>query len=76
MPMLKGVGEIEGGGSFGAGWGWEQQAGYRNKTWMSGTNMTSEGGRYRGVFVWNHDEATKKRLNGCCGGCGVVRLQG
>jgi hypothetical protein len=66
--MLQGLGEVEGGGSFGGG---EQQAGYRNKTWMSGTNMTSEGKRYRGVFVWNHDEATKK-LNGCCGEGGGV----
>ena len=57
--------------------GWEKQAGYRNKTWMSGTNMTSERERYRGVFVWNHDEATRKKLNGCCKGeCVLVRLQG
>jgi hypothetical protein len=44
------------------GWGWEQQARYRNKAWMSGTNMTSKGGRYRGVFVWDHAEATKKKV--------------
>ena len=39
-------GEVGGGGSLGV-WG----TGYRNKTWMLGTNTTSEGGRYRGVFV-------------------------
>jgi hypothetical protein len=71
--MLQGVGEVNGGGSFGGGGGGSNK---QDIEWMSGTNMTSEGGRYRGVFVWNHGEATKKKLNGCCGegACSVARM--
>lgn len=61
--------EVGGGGSLGV-WG----TGYRNKTWMLGTNMTSEGGRYRGVFVWNHDKATNKKVKWMLWE-GVIRLQ-